>query len=131
MAYKEILESITLLAGADLSGSQFLLVKLTASGTVGLCDAVTDHAIGILQNVPESGQEATVGVKGVSKFRPGSDISYGDYIAPDASAQGIPTMTAAHFAIGTATEDHDVAATPTGSELASVLLMGPFHPAVS
>jgi len=130
MAYEEGLHSITLVAGADLSDYQYHLVKASASGEVNVCTDAGDRAIGILQNKPEDGQAATVGVRGVSKFAPGADIDADDCIGPDASSNGIATTTAAHFAIGVALEDHEVGATPD-DELATVLLTGPFHPAVS
>ena len=58
-----------LLAGADLSSSQFLAVKLASTAKeVITVNASTDAAIGILQNNPADGEEAEVRFLGVSKM---------------------------------------------------------------
>lgn len=66
---------ITLVAGADLSGSQYLAVKLNASGQAVPITAATDVPIGILQNQPKSGQEAEIVVSGGSKIKASAAIS--------------------------------------------------------
>jgi len=63
---------ISFKAGADLSSSQFLGVKMdTTEGQVILMTGATDNFIGVLQNKPESGQEAAVAIAGVSKIEMG------------------------------------------------------------
>lgn len=62
-------------AGADLSSSQFTWVKLDSSGDVVECAAVGDAPYGVLQNNPESGEEAVVCLLGVTKVVADADIS--------------------------------------------------------
>ena len=129
MAYEEALHSISMTASADLSTYQYHFVKVSGSRTVTVCTAVTDCPLGILQNKPASGEEATIAVGGVSKFAVGADITAGDYIGTDATGNGVAKTNATHFAIGRALESIDVAITPTAAELGSVLITGPFRPA--
>ena len=118
-----------LLAGADLSSHQYGLVMLSGATWV-KCSAITDQALGILQNKPTSGLAATVAVGGVSKCKLGASVTAGtSKIGPDANGAGIPKTDATHWAIGVALESVTLAATPTGDELASVLINGPFHAA--
>lgn len=130
MAYEEKLETIgSLTASEDLSSSQFSLVKISGDGTVAKCSAVTDKPFGILQNKPESGQAATVATGGISKCAAGGAITAGNEIGPDANGDGVAKTDATHWAIGQAVETVSLAATPTGSELVSVHITGPHHPA--
>lgn len=117
-----------LLAGADLSSHQFGLVKLSGATWV-KCSAVTDMPIGILQDKPTSGLAACVAVGGVSKCKLGGSVTAGNKIGPDANGAGVSKTDATHWAIGVALESVSLAATPTDSELASVLINGPFHAA--
>lgn len=78
-----------LLAGADLSASQYLLVKLNASGAVVLCTASTDLPIGVLVNKPVANQPCELVVIGVTKVVAGAAISANTVIMPNASSQAI------------------------------------------
>jgi hypothetical protein len=93
----------TLTAAGDLSGKQFYFVKLASATTVNVCTAITDLPIGILQNDPESGEQAVVRIFGISK----------------ASADG--TITAARW-IGTSSDSQAAGITP-GSDT-TVYVMG-------
>ncbi len=73
-------------AGADLSGAQFKFVKLS-SGTVILCDAVTDIPAGVLQNKPVSGRAAEVCLLGPTKVEADGAITEGDLIGTSADGQ--------------------------------------------
>ena len=68
---------ITLVAGADLSAKQYYFVKLNSSGQAILCAAATDYPIGVLQNNPISGAEATVVVAGGTKIVASAAIAAG------------------------------------------------------
>jgi len=76
-----------LIAGADLSAKQFYAVKLSAAFTVVACAATTDIPIGILQNDPTSGQEATVCCFGVTKVNSDAALAVGDLIGSSADGQ--------------------------------------------
>jgi hypothetical protein len=60
--------STTFVAGADLSALQYTFVKLNSSGQVIAVAAATDVPIGVLQNAPLSGQEASVVIVGGTKL---------------------------------------------------------------
>ena len=68
---------ITLPAGADLSTKQYYFVKVNSSGNAVLCAAATDAPIGVLQNNPISGAEASVLVVGGTKLVAGAAIAAG------------------------------------------------------
>lgn len=68
---------VTLVAGADLSAKQFYFVKMSADNTCVLCSAATDAPIGVLQNNPISGAEATVVVAGGTKIVASAAIAAG------------------------------------------------------
>lgn len=93
-----------LVAGADLSAAaaQFTFVKISASGTVVQCSAVTDRPIGILQNRPASGEAAQVMADGVSKVRANADLAAGDQIGTHSNGR------AAAYAPGTDTTKYIV-----------------------
>lgn len=87
---------ITLLAGADLSSSQFRAVTVNSSGRV-VAATAGQHAIGVLQNNPTSGQAATIRVGGVSKFAAGAAITLqngGRLVASDATGRAVAATAA-------------------------------------
>ena len=69
MAY---LESIPVVAGADLSAAQYKAIAI--GGTIA---ATGVAAMGILQNKPESGEDAQLGWHGRSRYRAGAAVSAG------------------------------------------------------
>ena len=77
-------------ASADLSAKQFYFVKLASSTTVAVCAAVTDKPIGVLQNKPESGEQAVVRVFGISKISADATLAAGDVIGTSADGQAQP-----------------------------------------
>ena len=79
--------SFTRVAGADLSSAQYKYVKLSTTDTVILCAAATDVPIGILQNAPASGAEATIMVTGISKVSSDAALSIGNQIGMSADGQ--------------------------------------------
>jgi len=79
--------SFTRVAGADLSSDQYKYVKLSTTDTVILCAAATDVPIGILQNAPASGAEATIMVTGISKVSSDAALSIGNLIGTSADGQ--------------------------------------------
>jgi hypothetical protein len=94
-------------AGADLTTHQYKWVKLNSSGDVVLCDTDGEIALGVLQNVPESGEAASVRIQGVSKLviAASEALTAGDYVGTTSAA--------------TATK---VDATATGADLADVIM---------
>ena len=68
-------------AGADLSSSQFLFVKLNGSLQIVLADGACEAALGVLQNAPANGAIARVRVAGVSKVIAGASLADGAVVA--------------------------------------------------
>jgi hypothetical protein len=66
-------------AGEDLSNDQYRFVILSG-GKVCRPNATTDKSIGILQNNPESGEEASVMRLGTSKLVAGETIAENEYV---------------------------------------------------
>jgi len=102
VAHDEILRTISVPAGADLSALQYTFVKLNSSGQVVACAAVTDTPLGILQNKPTSGQTAEVGVHGVSKLVASAAVTPGALIGTAASGKGVTTSATGQFNVGQA-----------------------------
>lgn len=78
MTTENIMNTVSFEAAEDLSSDQYRYVVLDSDGKVERPNAATDIPIGILQNAPESGQEARVallGSGGISKVRLGATIS--------------------------------------------------------
>lgn len=75
-------------AAADLSAKQFHFVKLTNTGAVDVCSAVTDVPIGVLQNKPTAGQMASVRTIGITKVVADGAIDEGNIIGTSADGQG-------------------------------------------
>lgn len=67
---------ITLEAGEDLSAKQYRFVKIS-SGKAVACDGATDVPIGVLQNDPASGEEASIVVVGGTKIVSSASINAG------------------------------------------------------
>lgn len=65
-------DSIAIRAGADLSGSQYLCIEI--DGTIG---GSVVGAVGILDNKPGSGEDATVVYAGRQKFTAGAAVTAG------------------------------------------------------
>lgn len=109
MAYEGIQQCIPgLVSGADLSAStaQYKFVKLSADGTVVLCDGATDKPIGVLQApTPTSatGQAVTVCGFGVTKLQADASLTYGNLIGTSADGQADAKTAGAgtEFIVGT------------------------------
>ena len=80
---------VTLKSGADLSGSQYLFVKLDANGNVIVCTAAGEDAFGVLQNKPlaGAGQTCVVRVHGTSKVVASAALNPNIRIATDATGK--------------------------------------------
>lgn len=94
MAVEEKLVTVSLVAGADLSGAQYKFVKLNASGQAVLCSVSGEIPYGVLQNDPASGEEATVAIAGITKVSADEAIAIGDKVFTSADGQAAKTLTA-------------------------------------
>lgn len=133
MAYEESLRSITLNADATLAvvtgvpgqpgsaapngGKQYHFVKVTGVHQVGIAGAADTAVIGVLQNKPQNtGNAATVGIRGVSKVVSDVAITAGDAIK--VSSDGQAAKTGSGPVVGVALNT-----TANAGELVSVLLL--------
>ena len=80
----------TFTASADLSTKQYYFVKLSSATQVTVCAAVTDKPIGVLQNNPESGEQAIVRCLGISKVSADATLAAGDVLGTAADGQAQP-----------------------------------------
>jgi hypothetical protein len=67
-------------AGEDLRTYQYCFVTLSATGTVSHCSGITIRPIGILQNNPNTGEEAEVTIFGITKVKANEVLAVGDSI---------------------------------------------------
>jgi hypothetical protein len=81
---------ITLTAGEDLSAKQYYFVKVNSSGNAVLCAAATDKPIGVLQNDPASGEEASIVVVGGTKVVVAASSDEGTVIGTTSAGKGTP-----------------------------------------
>lgn len=101
MAYEELLQSVSLDAASDLSGSQYRFVIVTAEHTIGSPAASGDKVLGVLQNKPDGSvvnEAATVGVLGISKVEAGGAVSAGDEVTTDANGKAITAASGNNIA---------------------------------
>ena len=84
-----MMRGVGLKAGEDLSGTgkQFRFVKLDASGDVVLCTGATDIPIGVLLDLPESGEAAEVCVIGQCEVEADAAMNEGDLVGTSADGQ--------------------------------------------
>lgn len=81
---------ITLTAGEDLSAKQYYFVKVNSSGAAVLCAAATDKPIGVLQNDPASGEEASILVVGGTKVVVAASSDEGTVIGTTSAGKATP-----------------------------------------
>jgi len=67
---------LTFTAGEDLRNYQYYAVYLSADNTVSVCTSGHVDAIGILQNDPNTGEEAVVRALGTTKVKVGGTVTY-------------------------------------------------------
>lgn len=103
MATQQNTQLISQLAAADLSTKQYYFVEETAAKTVNTTNAITDIALGVLQNKPTTGQAASVAVGGTTKVVAGAAIAAGAKVAPMASGKA-QTAASTQFPRGIALE---------------------------
>lgn len=80
---------VSLVAGGDLSSSQYKFVKLNSSGQVIAVAAATDRPIGVLQNNPASGGVAEVLITGGTKLVLGGTVTEGAIVSPSSTGAGV------------------------------------------
>ena len=88
MAFEQPLFQISRVCGTvSLATKQYHFVKLHTDGTVLICAAATDRPIGVLQNAPAVGEEATIMVIGISKVSSDAALAIDVAIGPSSDGQ--------------------------------------------
>jgi hypothetical protein len=111
---------ITLPAGADLSTKQYFFVKVNSTGQAVLCAAATDKPIGVLQNSPISGGEASITVVGGTKVVTSAACDEGTVVGTDSDGKAAPYVAGVDttkFIVGSV-----ILASGADNELATVLV---------
>jgi len=105
MAFSENMQTISLVAGEDLSSSQYYFVAVDSSGQAVLTGD-DGNPVGVVQNKPESGQAATICVYGISKLYIGTaaGLGTGYNVGCDSNSAGKVSDTGS-FRMGVALED--------------------------
>jgi len=106
---------LSLVAGGDLSSSQYTFVKLNSSGQVIACAAATDRPIGVLQNNPASGKVAEVLVSGGTKLVLGGTVAAGAIVSPSSTGTGVAIVA------GTDTTKYICGAAVTGGASGEII----------
>lgn len=78
---------LTFKAAADLRALQYTFVKLDANGNVVACSAAGEKSIGVLQNKPNTGENALVRPHGMSKVVASAAIAANDFLTTTAAGQ--------------------------------------------
>lgn len=130
MANQQISDSFIASGTASTAGgtlSKYIIVRSTAADTFGLCTSstgnATGRAVGILQNNPGSGEEASVlmfGGGGKAKVQADASISIGDKLTTSTDGQAETAATAEEWCWGIANT-----ATTAAGELVEAWLIGP------
>ena len=81
--------SLSRAAGADLSAKQFRFVKQSNTGVVTACTVAGEQALGVLQNNPTSGHNASVGYEGITKVVLGGTVAIGDLVSTDTAGRAV------------------------------------------
>ena len=121
MSNEEALRSISRVAAADLTTSQFLLMNIDSAGKAALAGAAS-RAVGVLQNNPDIAQAATVGIYGVTKVVAGAIVAAGADLQSDAAGKVItfvpPATGVVNYRVGIA-----LSAAGAADEIISMLIL--------
>ena len=90
-------------SAADLTAAQYTFVKLDANGDIVACAAATDIPVGVLQNAPNTGQDASVMSIGISKVVADAALNEADLIGTSADGQAdakVPGTDTTEYIVG-------------------------------
>jgi hypothetical protein len=117
MAYEIPSFDFTLLAGEDLTDSQYRFMAVDANGQAVVATAAAFGA-GVLQNNPGLGEAAGIMAVGISKVEAGAAITAGSEVTSDAQGRAVTAAVGEHI--------HGIALIEAGGvgEIIPVLLKG-------
>jgi hypothetical protein len=112
MANSSTKHCITRKANADLSAKQYYFVEGIAGGKADACNAITDLALGVLQNDPSAaGLPATIAILGTTKVVAGAANAELAKVAPTAAGKAqtaVSTQIPRGIALEAAGADGDI-----------------------
>lgn len=80
-------------AGADLSVSQYLAVKLNSAGAVIAASSAGESVMGVLQNNPTSGRAALVAFGGIVMWKAGGVVAPNAKVTTDNTGKCVTAAT--------------------------------------
>lgn len=123
MATEVPFNQLTFVAAEDLSSKQFHAVRFASTELeVEACDSANEDAVGILQNNPASGEEATVMIAGRSKFNANGGTTAGEYGAVAGADGDLTSTTYAAASGGDFLLGQIVEGTGSDDEIGSILI---------
>jgi hypothetical protein len=87
-------------AGEAMTDKQHYIVQLDATGKIEVAEGATDLIVGVLQNTPAAGEQATYAFGGVAKVKAGGTVGVGAWVTSDANGKGVATTTDGDIVIG-------------------------------
>jgi len=96
MSYNEKKRTISLIAAADLSASQFLFGNINASGQLAVATAAT-AADGVIDGAALAGQAVPLAVEGVVEVRLGATLAAGATVASGADGRAVSAAAGAQL----------------------------------
>jgi hypothetical protein len=88
-------------AGEDMTAKQFYIVQLDATGKIEVAEGATDLVVGVLQNAPYTGEQATYRFAGTTKVISAGTIAIGAMVTTDGSGgKAVTTTTEGDVVIG-------------------------------
>lgn len=105
MATEHLTASVgTQVAAADLRALQFTCVKVDSAGKIAAAGTLGEKILGIVQNKPNTGEVAQVGILGVSKAVCGGTVAAGALLMTTTGGVVITAATTGSTIIGWALE---------------------------
>lgn len=83
-----------------MTDKQFYIVQLDATGKIEVAEGATDLIVGVLQNAPGAGEQATYAFGGVAKVISGGTIGVGAWVTTDGNGKAVATTTDGDIVIG-------------------------------
>lgn len=96
MADTNRVEAETFVASGDLSAMQHRIVDHVGVGVIG--HSLANAGMGVLQNKPQDGENATVALRGRVRIDAGGAVTAGDFIVSAASGFGV-SLTLSSFQV--------------------------------
>lgn len=94
----------TIVAGEDLTGKQFYIAQLDATGKLEVGEGATDLLIGVIQVECLAGEGAVYRFGGTSKVIAGGTVGIGAWVTSDSNGKAVATTTDGDITIGRALE---------------------------